>query len=333
MLENEFSDKKILVTGAGGFIGSHLAELLVKLGADVTALIHYNSNGTRGWLENSPLLSEINIASGDVRDAFQIRKIVDKKEIVFNLAALIGIPYSYLAPSSYFETNVVGAINLFEAVRDQANCRVIQMSTSEVYGTAKVVPMSESHMLQPQSPYSASKVAADAVALSYHSSFDTQVVLGRPFNTYGPRQSRRAVIPTIICQLLEDNEKVSLGNLDAIRDFTYVEDTCRLLCLLATCERSIGEVINIGTGVGVTVRELFEKISLLMGKSVDINIDQERKRPEKSEVDKLICDNSKLMDLTGSRPSTQLDDGLMRTIEWFTDNLQVNGPGRDYYYV
>ena len=170
MLENEFSDKKILVTGAGGFIGSHLAELLVKLGADVTALIHYNSNGTRGWLENSPLLSEINIASGDVRDAFQIRKIVDKKEIVFNLAALIGIPYSYLAPSSYFETNVVGAINLFEAVRDQANCRVIQMSTSEVYGTAKVVPMSESHMLQPQSPYSASKVAADAVALSYHSS-------------------------------------------------------------------------------------------------------------------------------------------------------------------
>ena len=312
-----YHGKGVVVTGAGGFIGSHLAELLTRLGANVTAFVHYNSLGSFGWLKHSDVKNDMEVVLGDIRDPFQCNSLVQGKDLVFNLAALIGIPYSYEAPAAYFETNMKGAMNVLEAVKGRTSTRVIQMSTSEVYGSAVTVPLGESNRLQPQSPYSASKIASDSVALSYFHSYGTEVIVGRPFNTYGPRQSLRAIIPTIISQLLTGNRKIMLGNTDSARDFTYVEDTCRLLCQLAVSDGCVGESVNIGTGLEIKIKDLFARISDLMCIEARIEIANERVRPPLSEVNRLVCNNRKLKNLTGESPDIDLDEGLKRTIDWF----------------
>ena len=332
-LERAYKTKRVLVTGAAGFIGSHLTELLVKLGADVSALVHYNSRSSIGWLEGSEFENDVNIVFGDVRDTFLCTNLYRNQEIVFNLAALIGIPYSYSAPSSYFETNLVGSINALEAMKENGEGILVQMSTSEVYGSAITTPMDEKHPLQPQSPYSASKISADAAAISYHASFGTQVVLARPFNTYGPRQSMRAIIPTIINQLMKECEIVDLGNVTPIRDFTYVSDTCRLLCKLAVDEGAIGNAINIGTGIGTSIEDLFKTICKIMSINKESRIDPGRKRPDSSEVDCLICDNSKLLSLTGSATEVSLEEGLGHTVEWFAANSDKTKNRKQRYFI
>ena len=315
--------KKILVTGADGFIGSHLTEMLVNKGYQVKALSHYNSFNNWGWLENVGCKDDIDILTGDIRDAHYCKAITKDIDIVFHLAALIAIPYSYKAPESYVDTNIKGTLNICQAANELVNVRVIHTSTSEVYGTAKYVPIDEKHPLQPQSPYSASKIAADAMAMSFFNSFDLPVTIARPFNTYGPRQSARAVIPTIITQIASGFKEIKLGDVTPTRDFNYVEDTCRGLIMLGECDNSIGETVNIGSNLEISVGDTLNIIKELMKSDVKFTKDKKRIRPVKSEVFRLLCDNTKLKKLTGFEPTVSVREGLQKTIDWFTENKNI----------
>lgn len=306
-----------LVTGADGFIGSHLTELLVKEGYKVKALAQYNSFNSWGWLEEVDCRKDIEVFSGDVRDPHYCRHITKNVDIVFHLAALIAIPYSYIAPDSYVDTNVKGTLNICQAALENGAQRVIHTSTSEVYGTAQYVPIDEQHPLQPQSPYSASKIGADAMAMSFFSTFDLPVTIARPFNTYGPRQSARAVIPTIISQIASGQCQIKLGDVSPTRDFNYVTDTCKGFLALARCEKAVGEIVNIGSNFEISVGDTLNLIRELMNSDVEFLADTQRLRPGKSEVFRLCCDNSKIRALTGFEPAYTIRDGLQATVEWF----------------
>jgi NAD dependent epimerase/dehydratase len=310
--------KHVLVTGADGFIGSHLVELLVREGLGVRALNQYNSFNSWGWLEDVDCLKDIEVVSGDVRDPHFCRKITKDVDTVFHLAALIAIPYSYVAPDSYVDTNVKGTLNICQASLDNGVGRVIHTSTSEVYGTAQYVPIDEKHPLQPQSPYSASKIAADAMAMSYFNAFNLPLTIARPFNTYGPRQSARAVIPTIITQIASGMKQIKLGDTTPTRDFNYVEDTCRGFLELARCDKAIGQTVNIGSNYEIAVGDTLQLIKELMGSDVEFLTDHDRIRPGKSEVFRLWCDNTRIHELTGFKPRFDIRQGLQRTVDWMT---------------
>ena len=309
--------KKILVTGAGGFIGSQLVEKLHQQGHKVSVLVRYNSNNSWGWLESSECKDNIEVISGDIRDADIVRHAMRDVDMVFHLAALIGIPYSYVSPEAYVETNVQGSLNVFQAARDLGVKKVIHTSTSEIYGTAEFVPIHEKHPVNPQSPYAASKSAADFLALSFFRSFDLPVTIVRPFNTYGPRQSARAIIPTIITQILSGNKKIELGSLTPSRDLTYVEDTVEGFIAAGESRASTGEIINLGNNHEISVGDLALLIAKIMDVKITIKQDIKRKRPLKSEVDRLMADNSKARKLLKWTPSYNLEKGLAKTIEWF----------------
>lgn len=308
----------VLITGADGFIGSHLTELLVAEGYKVKALAQYNSFNNWGWLDNSVYKNDIEILTGDVRDPHYCKHITKKVDIIFHLAALIAIPYSYIAPDSYVDTNIKGTLNLCQAALENQVGRIIHTSTSEVYGTATYVPIDEKHPLQPQSPYSASKIGADAIAMSFFYSFALPLTIARPFNTYGPRQSARAVIPTIISQIANQKKQIELGDVSTTRDFTYVSDTCRGFLALARCEQAIGETVNIGSNFEISIADLLHLIGELMQSQVEPVTDNLRIRPEKSEVQRLWCDNTKIRQLTGFQPQLNLREGLDKTIAWFS---------------
>lgn len=311
--------KQVLVTGADGFIGSHLTEMLLGQGLSVRALAQYNSFNHWGWLEQIAPREGLEIVCGDVRDPAFCRQICQGVDTVFHLAALIAIPYSYQAPDSYVDTNIRGTLNICQAARDAGVGRLIHTSTSEVYGTAQYVPIDEKHPLQPQSPYSASKIAADAMAMSFFNAFDLPVTIARPFNTYGPRQSARAVIPTIISQIAAGQQQIQLGDVTPTRDFNFVEDTCRGFLALAQCDAAIGDTVNIGSNFEISVGDTLNLIKQLMGSEVEFITDAQRIRPEKSEVNRLWCDNRKIHALTGFAPQVTLQQGLQRTIDWFCD--------------
>jgi NAD dependent epimerase/dehydratase len=316
--------RRVLVTGADGFIGSHLVEMLVARGYTVRALAQYNSFNHWGWLEDVACREAIEVVGGDIRDAHFCRTLMKDVDVVFHLAALIAIPYSYVAPESYVDTNVRGTLNICQAALEAGVKRVIHTSTSEVYGTARYVPIDEQHPLQPQSPYSASKIGADAIAQSFHHSFALPLTVARPFNTYGPRQSARAVIPTIISQIAAGKRSIELGDLTPTRDFNYVEDTCRGFIALAECEAAVGEVVNIGSNYEISIGATLNLIRELMGSDIKVVQDERRLRPQGSEVFRLWCDNSKIERLTGFKPQVDIREGLSRTIAWFTnpDNLR-----------
>jgi NAD dependent epimerase/dehydratase len=310
-------NKRVLVTGADGFIGSHLVERLLRAGAHVTALAQYNSFNFWGWLEDIPSLNQVQLVTGDIRDSHFCLRLAENAEVLFHLAALISIPGSYRAPESYLETNVKGTLNLCQAALKGGVQKFIHLSTSEVYGTAKYVPIDETHPLQAQSPYSASKIGADAIATSFYSSFQLPVIIARPFNVYGPRQSARAVIPTIISQIATGAKEVKLGNLTTTRDFTFVDDTCRGLLALASIENGLGEVFNIGSNQEISIGDLFRLIAGIMSSDARIEIDTDRLRPPDSEVRRLRCNGQKLRDSHGFQPEVSLREGLQRTVEWF----------------
>lgn len=316
---------KILVTGADGFIGSHLVEALCREGANVKAFCYYNSFNRLGWLDTLPkgILDKVEIFTGDVRDPNGMRQAIDECDMVFHLAALIGIPFSYHSPDSYIDTNIKGTLNVLQASKDFGVKRVFVTSTSEVYGTAQYIPIDENHPCQGQSPYSATKIGADRLAESFHRSFDVPVTIVRPFNTYGPRQSARAIIPTIVTQLLSDDDEIKLGSVTPRRDFNFVEDVCQGFIEIAKSEKTIGEEINIASGEDVSIGELVEKLGLMIcsGKGVRIVSREERIRPEKSEVMRLLGSNKKLKELTGWEQRYSLDQGLKSTIDWIKDNL------------
>ncbi|MBF0216019.1 MAG: SDR family NAD(P)-dependent oxidoreductase [Candidatus Omnitrophica bacterium] len=311
--------RKVLVTGADGFIGSHLAERLVLDGMKVRALCCYNSFNSNGWLDtlDTEIKDNIEIFLGDVRDPVHVRQIVKGIDTVFHLAALIGIPYSYHATDSYVDTNIKGTLNVLQAARELSVKRVLVTSTSEVYGTALRVPIDEGHPKQGQSPYSATKIAADAMSEAFFKSFNLPVVTVRPFNTYGPRQSARAVIPAIITQALSGADKISLGNITPTRDLVFVADVVEGFVRIASSDNVIGEAINIATGSEYSVKEVAEKISGIIGRKITINKDPVRVRPEGSEVERLVGSNDKLYKLTGWRPGTSIDEGLRITVDWF----------------
>lgn len=318
-------NKKVLVTGSEGFIGSHLVELLVESGCDVRAFVLYNSFGSWGWLDSMPprVKSRIEVFPGDIRDPHRVRQAMEGVQVVFHLAALIAIPYSYHSPDSYVETNVRGTLNVVQAARETGVEKVIHTSTSEVYGTARSIPIREDHPLQPQSPYSASKIGADQIALSFYHSFGTPVSIVRPFNTFGPRQSARAVIPTVISQIAAGRETISLGALSPTRDFNFVKDIARGFVVMAESPRTVGEVVNFGTGYEIGIGDLVRLIAELMGRKVDVRMDNSRLRPENSEVERLCADNGKARALTGWSPEYDGPEGLRRglaeTVEWFID--------------
>lgn len=316
-----WDDKKVLVTGAGGFIGSHLAEHLVKLGARVKALTHYNSMGARGWLEQSKMTKEMEIVAGDICDQDSVENVIKNQEIVFHLAALIAIPYSYQVPTSYIRTNIEGTTNILKAAHAANIERLICTSTSEVYGTALYVPIDEKHPLQGQSPYSASKIGADKMAEAFFRSFGVPVLIVRPFNTFGPRQSLRAVIPTIITQLLQ-NDSIRLGNLVPTRDLNYVVNTVSGFIAAAESTQAIGKVVNIGSGREISIGDLALLIASIMGKTIKISSEENRLRPEKSEVERLVADNSLAKQLLNWVPLFTLEEGLDDTIRWFRDNRE-----------
>jgi NAD dependent epimerase/dehydratase len=325
--------KIALVTGADGFIGSHLTELLVRSGYKVKALSQYNSFNHLGWLDDIQLKKEIEIFSGDIRDPHYCKKITKDVEIIFHLAALIAIPYSYVAPDSYVDTNIKGTLNICQAALENGVKRVIHTSTSEVYGTAQYVPIDERHPLQAQSPYSASKIGADAMAMSFFNAFNLPVTIARPFNTYGPRQSARAVIPTIITQIANGKKQIKLGDVTPTRDFNYVADTCRGFLELARCDKAIGETVNIGSNFEISVGDTLNMIKELMGSDVKFLTDEQRLRPEKSEVFRLWCDNTKIRELTGFEPAYDIRTGLKETIDWFTRAENLAKYKADIYNV
>src|SRR5215208_87921 len=327
----DFLDKKILVTGADGFIGSHLTEALVRQGCNVRAFVYYNSFNSWGWLDHSApeVLKSLEVFAGDVRDPHGVRTALRGCDVVFHLAALIGIPYSYVAPDAYVDTNIKGTLNVLQAARELGLERVVHTSTSEVYGTARYVPIDEEHPLQAQSPYSASKIGADNIALSYYRSFGTPVSLIRPFNTYGPRQSARAVIPTIITQIANGKREIKLGATYPTRDFNFISDTVRGFIAVAWCDASIGEAINIGSNYEISIRETAELIAEVMGQEINIVCQEDRLRPYSSEVERLWSSNEKARRLLGWRPMFAGRDGFKRgireTVEWFTqaDNIKM----------
>jgi NAD dependent epimerase/dehydratase len=315
-----FQDKKVLVTGAGGFIGSHLAERLVREGAQVRAMVHYNALGSWGWLDQSELTKDMEIYPGDITDAGSVSRALKDVEVVFHLAALIAIPYSYLAPASYVRTNVEGTLNVLNAAREQGIARVVHTSTSEVYGTAQFVPIKEDHPLHGQSPYSASKIAADKMAEAFFCSFDLPVVTVRPFNTFGPRQSARAVIPTIITQLLGGGG-LKLGNLHPTRDLNFVDNTVDGFLAAALAPQALGHTVNLGSGREISIGDLAQLIGKLAGVPVEITQDEQRLRPEASEVERLLADNHLAKELLDWEPRVGLEEGLERTIYWLKDHL------------
>jgi len=319
----DIKNKVILVTGADGFIGSHLVEMLVKTGARVKALSYYNSFNNWGWLEDIDL-KDVEVFTGDIRDAHYCKHITKNIDVVFNLAALIAIPYSYIAPDSYIDTNIKGTLNICQAALDNNISKIVQISTSEVYGTAMYVPIDEKHPLQPQSPYSASKIGADSIAMSFYNVFNLPLTIARPFNTYGPRQSARAVIPTIITQIASGMKEIKIGDPAPTRDFNYVLDTCMGMIKLAECDKAIGEVVNIGSNYEISIGNILNVIKKIMKSDAVIVTDQQRIRPEKSEVQRLWCDNTKIQRLTGFKPNYSIEEGLKLTIDWFrnTDNLK-----------
>ncbi len=322
-----WKNRKVLVTGAGGFIGSHLTERLVQVGADVRAFIRYNSRGDEGLLSLLPrdLYDYLTVIAGDLRDVEAVRQAVRDVDTVFHLGALIAIPYSYLHPREVVETNVMGTLNVLMAAREYGVRRVVHTSTSEVYGTAQYVPIDEKHPLQGQSPYSASKIGADKVVQSFHLSFELPVATLRPFNTYGPRQSARAVIPTIISQALT-REEIHLGALTPMRDFTFVTDTADGFIRMAQVEAAVGQEINIGAGDCISIGDLAHRIMHLVGRDLPIVTEDQRLRPEKSEVMRLHASNTKAHDLIGWEPRVSLDEGLSRTIAWIQKHLDRYRP-------
>jgi len=333
----ELSNKKVLVTGAGGFIGSHLVEAAVRKGCKVRAFVHYNSFNSWGWLDYlnqvEDIKDHIEIFSGDVRDSYGVKSVMRDIDIVFHLAALIGIPYSYYSPESYVDTNIKGTLNILQVGRELEIQKIIHTSTSEVYGTAQFTPITEEHPINPQSPYSATKAAADFIALSFYKSFNTPVAVIRPFNTYGPRQSARAIIPTIISQIISKKTKIKLGNVYPKRDFIYVKDAVQGFINAAESDNSVGKVIHIGSNSEISITELANLIAKLMGSKIEIEAADKRKRPEKSEVERLLADNSKAREFLGWSPRYKLEDGITETIEWFRnlDNLKFYKP--DIYNI
>ncbi len=331
MASIDLRKKKILVTGADGFIGSHLTEALVRRGCDVRAFVLYNSFNSWGWLDTAPadIKRKLEVFPADIRDAHAVLDVVKDADIVFHLAALIAIPYSYHAPDSYVETNVRGTLNLLQAARAAGVSKFVHTSTSEVYGTARSVPISEDHPLQGQSPYSASKIGADQMALAFHQSFGLPVAVVRPFNTYGPRQSARAIIPTIITQIAAGSKSIKLGSLHPTRDFNYVDDTVGGFIAVAESAKSVGEVINVGSGFEVSMGDTAKTIAALMKKKIRIECESTRLRPEKSEVNRLLADNRKAARLTGWKPKhgglDGFERGLKKTIDWFVrpENLAM----------
>ncbi len=310
--------RPVLVTGADGFIGSHLVDALLMAGAEVRALVHYNPFARWGWLQGRG--GDVEIVAGDVRDGERVASAVRGVDVVFHLAALIGIPYSYQAPESYLQTNVVGTYNVLNASRQAGVARMIQTSTSEVYGTARRVPIDEAHPLQPQSPYSASKIGGDMLALSFHHSFGLPVAVVRPFNTYGPRQSARAIIPTVLGQLYSGSREIRVGATSPTRDFNYVEDTVRGFMAVATCDRAVGEVVNVGSGTEISIGDLVDRMIQISGQQAHVVSDESRVRPPGSEVERLLCDNRRAREWAGWAPTVTLEEGLLRTAEWVADN-------------
>lgn len=330
---------KILITGADGFIGSHLTEELVRTGHDVRAFVLYNSFNSWGWLDHAPsgIKDSLDIFSGDIRDPHGVRTAMKGCDTVLHLAALIAIPYSYHSPDTYVDTNIKGTLNVIQAARDLGILKVVHTSTSEVYGTARFVPITEEHPLHGQSPYSASKIGADQIAMSFYSSFGTPISVIRPFNTYGPRQSARAVIPTIITQIANGARTIKLGSLHPTRDFNYVADTVAGFIAVAKSERSVGEVINIGSNYEISIGETVELISDIMGVDIEIETDDIRLRPDKSEVERLWADNQKAFALVGWRPEFSgkkgLRRGLTETIEWFANPINLACYKADRYNI
>ena len=319
--------KSVLVTGAGGFIGGHLTEHLVELGANVKAFVRYNSRNDWGVLELLPkdILDKIEVIMGDLKDADAVRHAAKDVDIIFHLGSLIAIPYSYIHPRETIETNILGTLNVLIAAKENGIEKIVHTSTSEVYGTAKYVPIDEEHPLQGQSPYSASKIGADKIAESFFCAFDLPVAIIRPFNTYGPGQSARAVIPTIITQALT-KEEIFLGSLHPTRDYTYVKDVVEGFIKVAESSQSVGEVINIGSNFEISIGGLANKIISLVGKNAEIITDPVRVRPQDSEVERLWCDNTKAKRLLGWEPKTSLDEGLKETIDWISDNINLYKP-------
>jgi len=325
--------KTVLITGADGFIGSRLVELLAKGGYKIRALSQYNSFNNLGWLENVECKNEIEILSGDIRDPHYCKHITKGVDLIFHLAALIAIPYSYVAPDSYVDTNIKGTLNICQAAKENGNVRVIHTSTSEVYGTAQYVPIDENHPMQAQSPYSATKIAADAMVMSFYNAFELPVTIARPFNTYGPRQSARAVIPTIITQIANGVAEIKLGDVTPTRDFNYVDDTCRGFIALAKCNKSIGQTVNIGSNFEISIGDTLNIIKELMDSDVKFIVDNQRIRPEKSEVFRLWCDNSKIEKLTGFKPEVDIRQGLQRTIDWIIQPHNLSNYKSEIYNV
>ena len=332
----------ILITGADGFIGSHLIWTLFKetkdsnsifYKANIRALSLYNSFNTWGWLEELNCINYIEVVSGDIRDPYFCNNVTKNIDIIFHLAALISIPYSYVTPDSYIDTNVKGTLNICQAALNNNVSRVLHTSTSEVYGSAKYVPIDENHPLQPQSPYSASKIGADAIAMSFYYSFNLPITIARPFNTYGPRQSARAVIPTIITQISSGLKEIKLGDTAPTRDFNYVEDTCNGLILIAKNFNTIGEVINIGSNYEISIYELFNLIKNIMDAEVKLVSDNKRIRPKNSEVLRLWCDNTKIQYLTNFKPKYTIELGLQKTIEWFTQSKNKAKYKSNFYNI
>jgi len=332
-------NKKILVTGADGFIGSHLTEALIRQGYDVRAFVYYNSFNSWGWLDSSAqdIRDSLDIFSGDIRDPHGVRKAMDGCDIVLHLAALIAIPYSYHSPDTYVDTNIKGTLNIVQAARELEVEKVVHTSTSEVYGTARLVPITEDHPLQGQSPYSATKIGADQVAMSFYNAFNTPVAIIRPFNTYGPRQSARAIIPTVITQIANGKRSIKLGSLHPTRDFSYVKDTVRGFIAVAESDRSIGQVINIGSNYEISIGEAAQLIAEVMGAEIEIETENIRIRPEKSEVERLWADNSRAKELLGWEPVYGGRDGFKRgltdTVAWFTDPENLKRYKVDIYNI
>lgn len=331
--------KKILVTGADGFIGSHLTEELIRQGFNVKAFVQYNSLNSWGWLDESEkeIKDNLDVFLGDIRDPHGVRTAMEDCDCVLNLAALIAIPYSYHSPDTYVDTNVKGALNIVQAAKELGVQKVVQTSTSEVYGTAQFVPITEEHPLQGQSPYSASKIGADQIAMSFYNSFNTPVAIIRPFNTYGPRQSARAVIPTIITQIANGKRKIKLGALSPTRDFNYVKDTVQGFIDVAKSDNSIGEVINIGSNYEISIGDTVKLIAEIMNEEIEIETDEIRLRPEKSEVNRLWADNAKARNLIGWKPNygerEGFKRGLLETIAWFTNEENLKKYKVDVYNI
>lgn len=324
--------QRVLVTGADGFIGSHLTEMLLGQGYQVRALSYYNSFNYWGWLDGVKH-PNLEVVTGDVRDPHFCKHITKEIDVIFHLAALIAIPYSYVAPDSYVDTNVKGTLNICQAAKENGVKRVLVTSTSEVYGTARFVPIDEKHPKQPQSPYSATKIGADAMAMSFYNAFELPVVVVRPFNTYGPRQSARAIIPTIITQIANGKKEIKLGDLTPTRDFNYVKDTCKGFIELSTCEEAVGQEVNICSNYEISMRDTLHLIAKLMKSDVKLVEDIQRLRPQNSEVFRLWGDNAKIKSLTGFTPDYSIEAGLQATIDWFLDKENLKKYKADIYNV